>query len=78
MNVIQCNNSIDFYIKSLIEQIDYVKGTLSGLRQFLAIERPLKMMKSAFYCTSKALFVLKIFNLCLDFWSCSKTTSLER
>ena len=30
MNVIQCNNSIDFYIKSLIEQIGYVKGTLSG------------------------------------------------
>ena len=48
------------------------------VRQFLAIERPLKMMKSAFYCTSEALFVLKIFNLCLDFWSCSKTTSLER
>ena len=71
MNVIQCNNSIDFYIKSLIEQIDYVKGTLSGQRQFLAVERPLK---SASYFTSKALFVLKIFNLCLDFWSCSKTT----
>ena len=38
-----------------------IKGALSGLRQFLAIESPLKMMKNAFYFTSKALFVLKIF-----------------
>ena len=37
------------------------KGALSGLRQFLATESPLKMMKNAFYFTSKALFVLKIF-----------------
>ena len=28
---------------------------------FLTIENPLKMMKNAFYFTSKALFVLKIF-----------------
>ena len=39
------------------------KGALSGLRQFLATESPLKMMKNAFYFTSKALFVLKIFKL---------------
>ena len=38
------------------------KGALSDLRQFLAIENPLKMMKNVFYFTSKALFVLKIFN----------------
>ena len=38
-----------------------IKGALSGLRQFLAAESPLKMMKNAFYFTSKALFVLKIF-----------------
>ena len=37
------------------------KGALSGLRQFLASESPLKMMRNAFYFTSKALFVLKIF-----------------
>ena len=37
------------------------KGTLSGLRQCLAIESPLKMMKNAFYFTSKAFFVLKVF-----------------
>ena len=39
----------------------YMKGALSGLRQFLAIESPLKMMENAFYLTSKALSVLKIF-----------------
>ena len=38
-----------------------VKGTLSRLRQFLATESPLQMMKNAFYFTLKALFVLKIF-----------------
>ena len=38
-----------------------LKGALSGLRQFLVIENPIKMMKIAFYFTSKALFVLKIF-----------------
>ena len=34
---------------------------LSGLRQFLAIESPLKMMKNAIYFNSNTLFVLKIF-----------------
>ena len=37
------------------------KDALSGLTQFLAAERPLKMMTNAFYSTSKAIFVLKIF-----------------
>ena len=39
----------------------YFKGALSGLRQYLATESPLKIMKNAFYFTSKASFVLKIF-----------------
>ena len=38
-----------------------IKGALSGLRQFLATESPLKIMKNAFYFTLEALFVLKIF-----------------
>ena len=37
------------------------KGALSGLRQFLAIESPLKMKKNAFCFISKGLFILKIF-----------------
>ena len=39
-----------------------IKGALSGLRQFLATENALKMMKNAFYFTSKAIFILKTFN----------------
>ena len=39
----------------------FFKGALSGLRQFLATERPLKMTKIAFYFNLKALFVIKIF-----------------
>ena len=37
-----------------------IRGKLSGLRQFLAAESPLKMTKNAFYFTSKAFFILKI------------------
>ena len=53
-----------------------IKGALSGLRQFLAIESILKMMKKAFYFTLKTLFVFKIFIFVLTFWSCRKTTCL--
>ena len=38
-----------------------VKGALSGLRQFLAAESPLKIIRNAFHFTLKALFVLKTF-----------------
>ena len=49
--VLMCdNNYIAFYFQ----------GALYGLRQFLATESPLKMMKNDFYYTLKALFVLKI------------------
>ena len=37
-----------------------LKVALLVLRQFLATENPLKIMKNAFNFTSKALFVLKI------------------
>ena len=37
------------------------KGALTGLKQFLATESPLKMMKKAFYLTLNALFALDIF-----------------
>ena len=41
--------------------ITLIKGALSGLRQYLANESPLKLMKNAFYFTLKPFFVLKIF-----------------
>ena len=40
-----------------------LKGTLSGLRRFLATESLLKMVRNAFYFTLKALFVLQIFKI---------------
>ena len=40
-----------------------LKGALSGLRQFLATEIPLKMMENAFHFTLETLFVLKIFKI---------------
>ena len=44
------------------------KGALSDLRQFLATESPLKMMKNAFYFTLKKLFSFsKYLSFCLDF-----------
>ena len=43
-----------------------LKGQLSGLRQFLAIESFFKMMKDAFYFLLKALSILEIFTF--SFW----------
>ena len=37
-----------------------IKGAVSELRQFLANESPLKVMKNAFYFILKALFFLKM------------------
>ena len=50
------------------------KGALLRLKHFLATGSPLKIMKNAFYFTSKALFSLKLSNFfVLTFLSCSKT-----
>ena len=46
---------------------------LSGLRQFLTLESPLKMMKNAFYFMLKALFVLfDIYIFIMNFRLCRK------
>ena len=50
-----------FTANSLVFIRAWFNGVLSGLRQFLAAESPLKIMKNAIYCTSKAVVVLKIF-----------------
>ena len=49
--------------KSLLEALVYIKNNLidTDVRQFLATESLLKMIKNAFYFILKALFVLKIF-----------------
>ena len=48
-----------------------LKGPLSGLRQFLVTESPLKVTKNAFYFIFKILFFFEIF--VLTFWLCRKT-----
>ena len=55
-----CNYGI---IVSATRRRGDIKGAVSCLRQFLAIEITLKIMKNAFYFTSKAFFVLKIFRI---------------
>ena len=42
-------------ISATNHNLQWLKGALSGLRQFLTTESPLKMMKKAFYFTSEAL-----------------------
>ena len=39
----------------------FIKGAIWSLRQFLATQSPVNMMKNAFYFTLKAFFVHKIF-----------------
>ena len=48
-------------ISFTVKRTKMFKGALSGLRQFLATERFLKIMKNTFYFTSKDLSGLKIF-----------------
>ena len=50
-----------------IEEGKELKGALSGLRPFLAIKSPLKMMKNNFYFTSKLLSFSRYLNFYLDF-----------
>ena len=52
-----------FFVTPVLQvvSIKWEKGRLSGLRQFLATESSLKMVKNAFYFTLKAFFILKIF-----------------
>ena len=57
------------FLKKIKRLVVDIKGALSRLRQFLATESPLKMMKNTFYFTLKALFV----SIVLTFWSCAKT-----
>ena len=51
------------YQVSIVFETLFFKGTLPGLRQLLVTDRPLKMMKNAFYFVVKALLVLKIFKI---------------
>ena len=66
MNMKQRNVTTINYSVVIFQELELLKGPLSGLRQFLASESPLKLIKNAFYFTSKFIFVLKL-SFCLDF-----------
>ena len=53
-------------------------GALSSLRQFLATENPLEMMKNTFYFTLKALLVLKMFTFFLEFLAMQLNGSIRK
>ena len=58
--MVRCHDlSVLGYKTNKIKRV--IKGALSGLGRFLAAESPLKVIKNAFYFTSEALFILKIF-----------------
>ena len=57
---------------------ELIKGALPGLRQFLANEIPLKMMKNTFYFALKALFLLKIVKFRLDFLAMGKNDLIRK
>ena len=50
-----------------------LKGVLLSLRQFLATESHLKMMKNIFFPLLKAFFALEVSIFVVDFWLCTKT-----
>ena len=47
----------------IFEMHGIIKGLFSGLRQFLATESPVKMMKNTFYFLLQVLFVFNIFKI---------------
>ena len=49
----------------MIFEDEIIEGALSRLRQLLAIESPLKIMKNDFYFTSKALWTKIAASFCL-------------
>ena len=51
----------------------FIKGILSGLRQFLATESPLKMIKNAFFYLKSSFLSQDIEIFVLTFGSCRKT-----
>ena len=46
---------------------------VQSMRQFVATESPLNMIRNAFHVTLKALFFLRYLNFVLICWSCRKT-----
>ena len=55
------------------------KGVLSGLKQFLAIENPSKMIKNTFYFILKTLFLSPMYlNFCNEFLFMQKNSLIRK
>ena len=73
------NRSKSVGLPHIVYIVIYLKGHSKVWDNFLAIESPLETVKNAFYFTSKAIFVLRIFKFfSWFFWSCNTTAWLER
>ena len=59
-------SSLLFHIKSS-KDLNVCKGPMSGMRQFLTAESPLKLIKNVSYFLLGAFFVLELFTFFLDF-----------
>ena len=59
--------SMDWFLYDRDLRHERNKVPLSGLREFLTNESPLKLIKNAFYFVLKALFKLKIITFSTDF-----------
>ena len=57
---------IDLLTTNVVITVNF-KGALSGLRQFLVIESPLRMMKNAFDSPQKLFSFSRYLSFCLDF-----------
>ena len=55
------------YMGREIESSKAVKAAVIGLRQFWAIESPLKIIKNAFFSPQKFFLFLRYLNVCLGF-----------
>ena len=64
--------------KGLSGHLSDIKGALSGLRQFLAIQSPLKMMKCFLFHLESSFCSQNIYFFVLTFWSCGKIAGIER
>ena len=64
------------------DQIDITisnsKDTLSGLRHFLTIESPLKMMKNIFFNVKSSFCSWDIYIFVLTFWQCKKNSLIRK
>ena len=61
-----------------VTDVFFIKDKLSGLRQLLASESPVKLKKNAFHFTLKVLFVLKTFKFLSRLFGCVENDLIRK